>query len=167
MRRFLDKVNQDGPNGCWEWTAARTAKGYGCFRFGSRGSARAHRVAYELFVGPIPDGLLVCHHCDNPSCVNPDHLYVGTQKQNRQDAVLRNRTARGAENGMYTHPETRQCLTDNANSKLTSEQYAELFELRGQSWGIHRLGKRFGITKQSVASLLRTHPDKVPEGART
>ena len=157
MQRFLDKVDQDGPNGCWVWTAARTPKGYGCFRFGNRGGARAHRVSYELFVGPIPEGLQVNHHCDNPSCVNPDHLYVGTQKQNRQDAVLRNRTAKGADNGMYTHPETRMYLNRNVNSKLTPEQYEELFDLRRQGWSYGRLVKRFGITKQSVASLLRKH----------
>jgi len=166
MRRFLDKVDQNGPNGCWVWTAARTPKGYGCFRFRNRGGARAHRVSYELFIGPIPDGLQVNHHCDNPSCVNPAHLYAGTQKQNRQDAVRRNRTAKGAANGMSTHPESRMYLTRNVNSKLTPAQYEELFALRAQSWGIHRLGKRFGITKQSVASLLRNHSELVPEGAR-
>jgi len=79
--------------GCWEFTGAKNNKGYGHIGVGGRGTGQilAHRAAYECFVGPIPPGMFVLHHCDNPSCVNPDHLYVGTQKDNIRDAVNRGR----------------------------------------------------------------------------
>lgn len=68
-------------DGCWLWTGALGGRGgYGRFD-----ADRAHRVAYELVVGPIPPGLFVCHHCDVPRCVRPDHLFVGTAKDNAQD----------------------------------------------------------------------------------
>lgn len=78
--RFWDKVNKDAPSGCWEWTVA-TVYGYG--RFGIAGRAMsAHRVAYELLVGPIPEGLQLDHLCRNPACVNPGHLEPVTGREN-------------------------------------------------------------------------------------
>ena len=78
--------------GCWEWNGARLASGgYGSFRAHGR-SVRAHRFAYELFVGPIPDGAMVRHKCDNPPCVNPEHLEIGTHQQNMWDMSDRERS---------------------------------------------------------------------------
>lgn len=94
--RFWEKVEQ-GP-GCWEWMAGRdSATGYGRIRIGRAGSKHqlAHRVSWELANGPIPDGLWVLHHCDNPPCVNPAHLYLGTTIDNNRDRDARGRTARG------------------------------------------------------------------------
>lgn len=76
-------------SGCWEWTGWR-AHGYGYF-FHEGKDQRAHRVSYELFVGSIPDGLVVMHSCDNRPCVNPDHLSVGTQADNVRDMVAKGR----------------------------------------------------------------------------
>lgn len=77
--------------GCWLWTAS-TAKGYGQIRIGGK-STSTHRAAYEAFKGPIPTGLHVCHRCDTPICINPDHLFLGTPRDNAQDKVAKGRAA--------------------------------------------------------------------------
>jgi len=77
-------------NGCVEWTGARFATGYGVFRFRGK-NARAHRVAWTLANGEIPQGIDVLHKCDNPCCVNPDHLFLGTDKDNHQDKARKGR----------------------------------------------------------------------------
>lgn len=77
-------------DGCWEWCGSRVGAGYG--RLIVEGQAiGAHRLAYEVFVGPIPDGLWVLHHCDNPPCVNPDHLFLGTALDNTRDMLAKGR----------------------------------------------------------------------------
>lgn len=96
MDRFWDKVDKSGD--CWVWTASINKKGYGWFKFGGR-MMLAHRVSYELEIGEITDGLLVLHRCDNPSCVNPEHLYLGDHDTNMADRVSR----RTAANARKTH----------------------------------------------------------------
>lgn len=79
---------------CWEWSGCRDSQEYGVLTHGGR-THRAHRVAYELLVGTIPDGLIICHHCDNPPCCNPNHLYAGTNSENSNDMVSRGRARQG------------------------------------------------------------------------
>jgi hypothetical protein len=88
--RFWEKVEKT--DGCWLWTGV--VKGwYGRIRRGraADGDVGAHRFSYELHCGPIPSGMFVCHRCDNPRCVNPDHLFVGTQRDNMRDKIKKHR----------------------------------------------------------------------------
>ena len=90
-KRFWSKVDRSaGPDGCWLWTAYRLPGGYGQFSIGNT-LQRAHRVAWELTHGPIPAGMHCLHRCDNPSCVNPAHLFLGTQKDNVRDMRTKKR----------------------------------------------------------------------------
>ena len=92
LNRFTTHVRVGFPDGCWRWKGAKTVDGYGTFGGGGLPfTARAHRVSWELFVGPIPEGAHVLHRCDNPGCVNPEHLWLGTAKDNSDDKYAKGR----------------------------------------------------------------------------
>jgi hypothetical protein len=99
--RFLSKFDFSPDTGCWVWTAARHPQGYGLIKRKDGAQLRAHRLAYELAYGPIPQGLQVCHRCDNPRCVRPSHMFLGTAEDNAADMVAKGRSARlaGERNG--------------------------------------------------------------------
>lgn len=138
--RFWSKVDKSGgQDACWPWMAFCQPKGYGRFGIqrsdGSWGRIQAHRLSYELTYGAIPDDLHVLHHCDNPPCCNPTHLFLGTNADNVADRVAKGREAgisRGEENG---------------RAKLT----ADLVRLIRAATGSQRaISKRFGISKAHV-----------------
>lgn len=96
--RFFQRIKKSS-SGCWEWTKGRDTDGYGRFYSRSLEETRAHRAAFKLFLGEIPNTLLVRHTCHNPSCCNPKHLMIGTSKDNAQDCVRAGRSGTGFKNG--------------------------------------------------------------------
>ena len=146
-QRFWPKVDTSaGPNGCWEWTARRTPAGYGQIGSGTRkdGQVYAHRVSYELFYGPLADGLYVCHHCDNPPCVNPGHLFAGTPKDNSQDALRKGRL----------HPPMLHGQ-DAAPAVLRETQAVAIIERRSSGELLRVLAEEFGVTETTISNIAR------------
>ena len=122
--KFYDLISPEPNSGCWLWLGTTTYQGYGQLRI--RGaSVRAHRFAFELYHGSIPDGLFVLHKCDVPCCVNPDHLYLGTPADNARDAVKRNRTRRGilARSARLTEAEVREIRKIVVPVKIIAAKY--------------------------------------------
>ena len=96
LERFVAMVGPEDPGtGCWPWLGCLTGGGYGQIRNSGR-YQQAHRAAWELKYGPIPEGLVVCHRCDNPRCVRPDHLFLGTATDNMRDMYSKGRHPRAS-----------------------------------------------------------------------
>lgn len=118
-------------DGCWEWTGSRNRQGYGRFSYEGGRFVFAHRYMFELFFGQIPQGMLVCHRCDNPSCVRPEHLFAGSARDNALDREAKGRGFEASQQvcqrghafvgeNVYIHPQTgaRNCRTcRNENSR--------------------------------------------------
>lgn len=139
---FWDRVDKSGgPDACWEWTAGLDGRGYGCFNV-NRKPTKAHRVSYEMVNGEIPVGLVVCHRCDNRKCVNPGHLFVGTQGDNVRDAYSKGRM--NPPSGMRS-----------TWAKFTDEQIARVVELRGAGWSNLAIAAETGISSSYVSRLGR------------
>jgi hypothetical protein len=143
--RFWRQVRKTA--GCWLWTGTVTPDGYGHLVLTSnniqhRTYARVHRFSWELHFGPIPDGLHVCHHCDNPGCVRPDHLFLGTNLMNVRDS---------ARKGRHRNPDNRG--SKHGMSKLTEATVKEIKTL-GKAYGVGRLAARFNVSAGAISMIL-------------
>lgn len=134
--RFWARVQKT--DSCWEWTGPVRGKGYGAVRFDGRMQS-AHRVSWEMANGPIADGLHVLHRCDNPPCINPDHLFLGTQQDNTDDMLAKGRAARGVVNG---------------RAKLTPVQVEEIREAHASGRGVSDLARHYGVARITVRKIV-------------
>ena len=139
LARFWAKVVKTPGDGCWTWTAAADTWGYGVFRLGGRcdGQEGAHRFSYRMSFGEIPDGLSVCHRCDNPPCVRPDHLFLGTAKDNARDAISKGR-----------------------RRALTPEQITQIRSAYGSGETQSSIAARLGVSQASVSRACHVAEDR-------
>ena len=137
--RFWAKVDRRLSSGCFLWTAALNNMGYGLFRAAGK-LQLAHRVSYEIANGPIPTGLLVCHSCDVPNCVNPDHLWVGTHKDNAADMVAK---GRGKDN----------LGSQNGNSKLTELDVVAIRERLAVREPHSSIARYYGVLVTAISDI--------------
>lgn len=139
LKNYIDKSGD-----CWLWTSHTNEKGYGLLSVGRGKQVRVHRYMYELYKGQIPDGLHVLHKCDVRRCCNPDHLFLGTQKDNMEDASKKGRIGYKSFNGESHH-----------NSKLKKEDVIEMRKLwESGSFFQSELAKRFNVTQQVVSKVV-------------
>ena len=138
--RFWSNVDRRGPDECWEWSSHRS-RGYGVFTTAGR-KYKAHRLAWRFTHGPIPDGLLACHKCDNPPCCNPSHLFLGTDGDNTRD-----RDAKGRQRSIG-RPGTR-----NERAKLTESHVTELRRQCISGCTFRSLAVAFGISERRVREI--------------
>lgn len=126
-------------DGCWLWTSALDAHGYGMYRLeAGKSMRRAHRLAWEIINGPIPAELVVCHRCDNPPCVRPDHLFLGTQRDNMHDCVTKGRMPRGEQ---------------RHSAKLTEDQVRSIRALRQAGQSRRSVARTFEVSSRTVLAI--------------
>lgn len=152
LERFEEKYTPDPNTGCWLWMAGIDSDGYGRFSENNK-TIRAHRVSYRLFVDTISDTMNVLHRCDTPPCVNPDHLFLGTSKENTQDMMRKNRWRGGVPHGIVVG-------SKNGRSKLTEDQVLDIRKRYTPATDMERgnsanLAKEFSIAKASIFRIIK------------
>lgn len=138
QERFLKRMGQP-PNTdeCWIWTGTQTPDGYGVLRANNKNTL-VHRIAYELFYGDLSPGYSVCHHCDNPPCCNPRHLFCGKAADNARDMMMKGRSTRGER---------------NAQSRLTTQQVYEIRTLLASDTKGTCIAQQFYISPALVSAI--------------
>ena len=150
--RLLEKIVCNIETRCWEFQGSRDEKGYGHIR-GDAVSAqhprkvRAHRASYQAFVGDIPEGMFVCHKCDNPCCCNPEHLFLGTPRDNVRDMLSKGRS--------YDRRSRRQA------AKLNWETVGEIRRQAAHGMNYVELGHKYGVTSANIGCIVRNQTWRV------
>jgi hypothetical protein len=156
VERFHEKWELNKENGCWEWIAATAGAGYGEMKIpGTRKQIYAHRLSYLIHYGEIPEGMMACHTCDNPKCVKPSHLFLGSCEDNLQDMKAKDRHLRGSR---------------NKKAKLTEEKVRHIHRLYKDGVSQGKIGKAYGVSQGQIFRIIHgmrwnkiyceIHPDK-------
>lgn len=144
LSRFLSKIEPPVGDGCAMWRAGKFGDGYGSFRV-NRKHYGAHRASWLIYRGPIPRGKFVLHSCDNPACVNPAHLWIGTAGDNIRDCKAKGRNRSGQLHGEL-----------NPKAKLNDRQAVEIIQLYRAGAGSHRaLALQFGVSEALVQAIIK------------
>lgn len=141
---LMERVETIPFSGCWLWAGKVDGRGYGQVYLGGGRKrpvlGRVHRLMFEAEFGEIPEGMYVCHRCDVPSCINPDHLFVGSHRDNMQDAARKGRIAKGELSG---------------KAKLTSDQVAEIRSRHAEGGVTQKiLGKEYGVAPRTISNIV-------------
>ena len=141
MDRLWNRTNRE--SGCWEWIGCKDGSGYGLISLNGK-MVKTHRLAWELTYGSIPNGLFVCHHCDNPACINPEHLFLGTNKDNMQDKIKKGRRngggpAKGERNGA---------------AKISCKDAVEIRRLHENGLSGRKIADKFGISDSQIFRII-------------
>lgn len=144
-QKFIDRFNLkwriDEKSGCWIWAATKIPKGYGLIkRPQQRTQEYAHRASYMIHIGEIPNGCHVCHKCDNPSCVNPDHLFLGSAKENMHDMKQKGRHLYGER---------------NSQAKLTEDAVRKIKQLLKDGMSQSKVALMFGMQQMEISRIKR------------
>ena len=131
-QRFWEKVEKTSPIECWEWLAGKDSWGYGVFHIRSS-SVGAHRFSYQERFGEIPENMLVCHSCDNPSCVNPAHFFLGTDAENTADSTRKGRRT----------------------TKITGEHARRIREEHASGRSTRQIARDYPVGKTTVGEIVR------------
>lgn len=148
---FWDRVVERP--GCWDWSGSKTDKGYTRFKHKGK-TISGHRLSYVLHKGTIGDGMVVCHECDNPGCVNPFHLFVGTHADNQRDCTQKGRRAKGRKNGRHTMPHSTARGNNHGRSSLNENDVKEIRALAG-TMSQEKIGQMFGTPQTNVSAIVR------------
>lgn len=149
-KKLLNNVLIDESNKCWEWVGAKSSEGYGRYNYQvdrKQKHMAAHRLSYTLFIGPIKDKFFVCHKCDNPCCVNPDHLFLGTHKENMDD--MRHK---GRSNYKFAHRENRFIGEKNGRVVLSEGDVIKVLQMRGHA-SERDVARTFNVAHSSIRRI--------------
>ena len=147
MERLWSKIAvTPDPSQCWDWMASTFDNGYGQFKVGTK-NWRAHRFVWTMVHGPIPDDLVVCHRCDNPLCCNPDHLFLGSNRDNSQDMV-----SKGRQRGNKGEHSVRG--SNHPHAKLTEDAVRDIRKRFSQGDTSSTLGRQYSVTKETILSVV-------------
>lgn len=156
IARFWARVDRRGPDECWLWTGTKTMRGRGLFSLRAFSPFVAARVAWLIAHGPIPLGLCVCHHCDNPRCTNPSHLFVGTQADNMADAVRKGRIRKGEYSFVHIHPERMARGERHGHARLKEDDVICIREAYAGGSSQYVLARRFGVSRTNIERIIHS-----------
>ena len=135
--RFWSFVNKQRDDECWTWKGAKLTNGYGAFSVGVK-RISAHRFSWTVHFGEIPKNMVICHKCDNPPCVNPLHLFLGTHAENQNDKRMKGRAARGASNN---------------KSKLSEDNVREIRKFIEQGLSSRKIAEKYGVLHSAILDI--------------